>query len=249
MSGLLAAGWAPGDLAVVESDPGRRAALEERFAGVVCSGALLPCDGAIIAVKPADAPGVCEALAPLHPRRVLSIAAGVTTARLEAALGAGVAVVRAMPNTPAQVGVGASAVAPGALATDADVAWAEELLGAVGVVVRVSEAQLDAVTGLSGSGPAYVFLLVEALIDAGVRQGLDPAVAGELVVQTVAGAAQLLVSTGAGGTDAEQHRLAVTSPGGTTAAGIAVLEAQGLAEALAAAVAAATERSRELGAG
>lgn len=249
LTGLVAAGRASHTIGVVELDPARRADLEQRFPGVVCSEVLLGCEGAVIAVKPPDAPAVCEALAAFGPRRVLSIAAGVTTARLEAALGGEVAVVRAMPNTPAQVGAGASAVAPGTHATDADLEWAEELLGAVGVVVRVEEPQLDAVTGLSGSGPAYVFLLVEALIDAGVRQGLPVKVAGELVVQTVAGAAQLLAATGASGTDAHEHRLAVTSPQGTTAAGLAVLEVREVRDAVAEAVAAATERSRQLGAG
>jgi pyrroline-5-carboxylate reductase len=249
LAGLLAAGRTPSSIGVAEADPGRRADLERRFPGVVCGDAPMACDGAVIAVKPPDAPAACAALAPFGPRRVLSIAAGVTTARLEEALGGSVAVVRAMPNTPAQVGAGASAVAPGAHATDADLEWAEELLGAVGVVVRVDEDQLDAVTGLSGSGPAYVFLLVEALIDAGVRQGLPVEVAGELVVQTIAGAAQLLAATGASGTDAHEHRLAVTSPQGTTAAGLAVLEVRDVRAAVAEAVAAATERSRQLGAG
>jgi len=249
LAGLMAAGWEPTALGVVEPDAGRRAALEAQFPGVACTDAPVPCVGAVIAVKPPDAPAACEALAPLSPQRVLSIAAGVTTARLEAALGGSVAVVRAMPNTPAQVGAGASAVAPGAHATEADLDWAEELLGAVGVVVRVEEGQLDAVTGLSGSGPAYVFLLVEALIDAGVRQGLPVEVAGQLVVQTIAGAARLLEETGASGTDAHEHRLAVTSPQGTTAAGLAVLEVRDVRAAVAEAVAAATERSRQLGDG
>jgi len=249
LAGLLASGRTTDSVAVVEADPTRRAVLEERFPAVTVTEVAVPCDGAVIAVKPPDAPAVCERLAPFGPRRVLSIAAGVTTARLEAALGGEVAVVRAMPNTPAQVGVGASAVAPGVHATDADLDWAEELLGAVGVVVRVDEGQLDAVTGLSGSGPAYVFLLVEALIDAGVREGLPVEVAGQLVVQTIAGAAQLLAASGASGTDAHEHRLAVTSPQGTTAAGLAVLEVRDVRDAVAEAVAAATERSRQLGAG
>lgn len=249
LAGLVAAGRAPGSLAVVEPDPVRRAELSARFAGVHVGDELVRCDSAVVAVKPPDAPAVCAALAPLGPQRVLSIAAGVTTSQLEAALGGDVAVVRAMPNTPAQVGAGASAVAPGAHASEADLGWAEELLGSVGVVVRVEEEQLDAVTGLSGSGPAYVFLLVEALIDAGVREGLDPAVAGELVVQTVAGAARLLGASGASGTDAADHRVAVTSPQGTTAAGLAVLEERAVRDAVVAAVAAATERSRQLGGG
>jgi pyrroline-5-carboxylate reductase len=177
--------------------------------------------------------------------RVLSIAAGVPTAALEAALGDGARVVRAMPNTPALVGAGVSAIAAGRAAGDEDLAWAAEILGAVGDVVTVPEHLLDAVTGLSGSGPAYVFLVVEALIDAGVLAGLPREVAERLAVGTVAGAGRLLAETGQSPADA---RAAVTSPGGTTAAGLRVLEAAGVRAAFLEAVAAATERSRELGA-
>jgi pyrroline-5-carboxylate reductase len=150
-----------------------------------------------------------------------------------------------MPNTPALVGAGAAAIAPGRLAGDADLAWAEEILGSVGTVVRVPEVLLDAVTGLSGSGPAYVFLLVEALIEAGVLVGLPQPVSRQLVVQTVLGSAQMLAVSTEG---PETLRAAVTSPGGTTAAGVRALEARGFRSAIFEAVAAATERSRQLGA-
>jgi pyrroline-5-carboxylate reductase len=150
-----------------------------------------------------------------------------------------------MPNTPALVGAGAAAVAGGTHATDDDLAWAEAVLGAVGTVVRVPEAQLDAVTGLSGSGPAYVFLVAEALIDAGVLVGLPRPASRELAVQTLLGAARLLAETGEG---PEALRAQVTSPGGTTAAGLRALESGGVRAALIDAVVAATERSRELGA-
>jgi len=153
-------------------------------------------------------------------------------------------VVRAMPNTPALVGAGAAAIAPGSSAGDAYLAWAQEVLGAVGTVVRVSEPLLDAVTGLSGSGPAYVFLLAEALVDAGVLAGLTRPVSEALVVQTLLGSARLLAETGQ---SAEALRAAVTSPGGTTAAGLRVLEDRGLRSAILEAVMAATERSRQLG--
>jgi pyrroline-5-carboxylate reductase len=177
---------------------------------------------------------------------VLSIAAGVPLARLEAALGRGLPVVRAMPNTPALVRAGAAAIAPGSAATDDDLAWAEGILGAVGTVVRVPESLLDAVTGLSGSGPAYVFLMVEALTEAGVLVGLPRDVSAALVTQTLLGSARLLTETGDG---PEALRAAVTSPGGTTAAGLRALETAGFRAALLEAVAAATARSKELGAG
>ena len=176
--------------------------------------------------------------------RVLSIAAGVTIAALEADLAPGTPVVRAMPNTPALVGVGASAIAGGQGATDADLEWAEGLLGAVGTVVRVKEPLLDAVTGLSGSGPAYVFLVAEALIEAGVLAGLPREVSQALSAQTLLGAATLLAQ---GDDGPEALRAAVTSPGGTTAAGLRVLEQHGVRAAFLEAVAAATARSRELG--
>lgn len=173
----------------------------------------------------------------------MSIAAGVRIAAMEAELPLEVAVVRAMPNTPALVGAGAAAIAGGTNAAETDLVWAEGILGAVGTVVRVTEEQLDAVTGLSGSGPAYVFLVAEALIDAGVRQGLARPVATELTVQTLRGAAELLAT----GQSAAELRAAVTSPGGTTAAGLHVLESAAVRAAFADAVAAAADRSRQLG--
>ena len=159
---------------------------------------------------------------------------------------AGVAVVRAMPNTPALVGAGASAIAPGSAADEDDLVWAQEVLGAVGTVVRVPESQLDAVTGLSGSGPAYVFLVAEALIEAGVLAGLPRPTSRTLAVQTLLGAAQLLADSGE---TPEVLRAQVTSPGGTTAAGLHALESAGVRAAVLDAVMAATERSRALGAG
>ena len=170
--------------------------------------------------------------------------AGVPTARLQAWLGDGVPLVRAMPNTPALVGAGAAAIAPGPAAGDADLDWAEGILTAVGAVQRVPESLLDAVTGLSGSGPAYVFLVAEALIEAGVLNGLPRATASVLAIQTLVGSARLLAESG---DSPEGLRAAVTSPGGTTAAGLRVLENKGVRSAFLEAVTAATERSRELG--
>jgi pyrroline-5-carboxylate reductase len=154
-------------------------------------------------------------------------------------------VIRAMPNTPALVAQGASAIAAGSSAGEDDLAWAERLLGAVGVVVRVPEYQLDAVTGLSGSGPAYVFLVAEALIEAGVLAGLPRDVSATLTRSTLLGAATLLAT---GDEGPEALRAAVTSPGGTTATGLRVLESRAVRAAFLDAVAAAAERSRELGA-
>ena len=245
LSGLLNAGWAqPEELSVVEVAERRRAELVTGLAGVDVRGDVPACEGAVVAVKPGDVPAACQALALVGVRRVLSIAAGVTLAKLEGWLGDEVAVVRAMPNTPALVGAGAAAIAPGAAAKGEDLDWAESILSAVGTVVRVPESLLDAVTGLSGSGPAYVFLVAEALIDAGVLVGLSREVSSRLAVQTLLGSARLLAETGSG---PEALRAAVTSPGGTTAAGLRALEARAVRAALAEAVVAATERSRELG--
>ncbi|MCB0975881.1 MAG: pyrroline-5-carboxylate reductase [Acidimicrobiales bacterium] len=243
VGGLIAAGRDPSSIVVVEPSEARRGELAVALPGVEVIPEPVEAASAIVAVKPQHVLGVCSGLGALGVNRVLSIAAGVRIAALESALAEGAAVVRAMPNTPALVGMGAAAVAGGSAATAEDLAWAEEILGAVGKVVRVDEAQLDAVTGLSGSGPAYVFLVAEALIDAGVEQGLARPVATDLAVQTLRGAAELL----AGGQSAPDLRAAVTSPGGTTAAGLRALEDAAVRAAFARAVAAATERSRELG--
>ncbi|MDP8988305.1 MAG: pyrroline-5-carboxylate reductase [Actinomycetota bacterium] len=246
VGGLLARGWAePGDVCVVEARAARRDELEARFPGVAVVEAPARAEGVVVAVKPGDVATACRQVAAAGAERVLSIAAGVPLATLEAALGP-LPVVRAMPNTPALVGAGAAAIAAGAHAGEDDLAWAEQVLGAVGDVVRVPEALLDAVTGLSGSGPAYVFLIAEALVDAGVVVGLPHEVSRRLAVQTLLGAARLLAETG---DDPQRLRAGVTSPGGTTAAGLRVLEAGRLRSVLVEAVAAATERSRELGRG
>jgi pyrroline-5-carboxylate reductase len=251
IGGLLRAGWSGEDIGVVEKVEARRKELADRFLGLQVPADVVDvpsCDGAVVAVKPADVEGACLSLAtmPQPPLHVLSIAAGVRIEDLELWLrNAGpVPVVRAMPNTPAQVGLGAAAISPGTAATEADLAWAEEILSAVGVVVRVPEHLLDAVTGLSGSGPAYVFLVVEAMIEAGVLNGLPRETAEALVRQTLLGAAHLLAE-GAEGPAA--LRAAVTSPGGTTAAGLAALEDRGVRAAFLHAVTAATERSKQLG--
>ncbi|MHB1928897.1 MAG: pyrroline-5-carboxylate reductase [Acidimicrobiales bacterium] len=250
-AGLLGAGW--NGLVLAERLPARRDDLLARFAGagVTVVDELPDCDGAVIAVKPGDVEAACRAIAGAGARRVVSIAAGVTIARLREWLSTGdeapaPAVLRAMPNTPALVGAAASALSPAPDAGAGDVEWARSILAAVGTVEVVAEPLLDAVTGLSGSGPAYVFLLAEALVDAGVLAGLPRPVAERLTVQTIAGAGRLLAESGEG---AAELRAAVTSPGGTTAAGLQALESRALRAAVLEAVTAATARSRELGAG
>lgn len=245
VGGLLARGWAqPAELAIVEPVVARRDELTERFAGVALREGPGAADASVVAVKPALVTDVCHALGSAGPvGRVLSIAAGVTLDQLERALPADTPVVRAMPNTPALVGAGASAVAGGSAASEDDLAWAEGILGSVGIVVRVAEPALDAVTGLSGSGPAYIFLVAESLIEGGVLAGLPRDTATALAVQTILGSAQLLAETGQTPADA---RAAVTSPGGTTAAGLRALESAGVRSAFLDAVDAATRRAREL---
>jgi pyrroline-5-carboxylate reductase len=248
-TGLLDAGWERDELAIAEVDADRRRVLEERFPGVrvVPSAAWAAADAEVlvVAVKPADVPAALESCAAVlaEGALVLSIAAGVTIAVIEQAV-PGRPVVRAMPNTGALVGRGAAAIAAGMHAREAELELAERVLGAVGIVVRVPESQLDAVTGLSGSGPAYVFLLAEAMIEGGVLVGLPRDTADALVRQTLLGAATLLTDNGE---SPEALRAAVTSPGGTTAAGLHVLEAKGTRAAVMGAVEAATRRSRELG--
>lgn len=244
LGGLLSARWAEAsELAVVEVSPQRCAVLSDQFPGVTVSETTVAGQAAVIAVKPPDAAAAVSAAVAAGAMRVLSIAAGVSVATLQAAAGPNIAVVRAMPNTPALVGQGAAAIAGGSAATEADMVWAAEILGAVGTVVRVPEHQLDAVTGLSGSGPAYLFLVAEALIDAGVLAGLTRPTAEALVSQLFVGSAALLAERG----DPAGLRAMVTSPGGTTAAGLRELEAHGLRAAMLDAVVAATQRSRELG--
>lgn len=245
LGGLVSSGWAEADeLHVVEPDPVRQAAVAAAAGGVSVSTEPVYGIGAVIAVKPDVVAAVLPALAAAAASPVLSIAAGVRTESIEAGLPSGTPVVRAMPNTPALVGVGAAAIAAGSSAGPGDLEWARGILEAVGTVAVVAESDLDAVTGLSGSGPAYVFRLAEALRTAGTAQGLDPAVADALVRQTLLGAATLLAGSNQ---DPGRLREDVTSPGGTTAAGLAVLDEAGFSDLIDRVVAAATHRSRELG--
>ena len=244
LGGLVESGvFAESALAVVELADGRRAELATMFPGVAVARTIPPCVGAVLAVKPVDTPAAAAAAAAAGAKRVLSIAAGVRLATIEASVGPGVCVVRAMPNTPALVRLGACAVSAGSTAGVDDVAWACTILEAVGTVDEVEEAALDAFTGVAGSGPAYIFLLAEALVDAAVGEGLDRAMAERVVRQLLLGPATLLDREG----DATRLREMVTSPNGTTAAGLATLADHDLRGAVAAAVHAATQRSRELG--
>lgn len=248
--GLVRAGWCPPeDLLVVEHAESTRAVLAERLEGVRVVPALEiehvgPSTGAVLVVKPDVAESVARLVGATGVSRLLSVVAGLSSARIEAVLPGPVPVVRAMPNTPVLVGKGVSAIAGGAHVTREDLDWAESILGAVGTVVRVAERHLDAVSGLSGAMPAYLFMVVEALIEAGVHQGLTRDVATELVSATFEGSGDLLRLTGE---PPEKLRADVTSPGGVTAAGLRMLEARAVRAAFLEAVAAAAERSRHLG--
>lgn len=204
-------------------------------------------DVVVLSVKPQTFPALLPELSRHIDARaslVISIAAGVPIAAIEACLPSGTRVVRAMPNTPALVSAGATALSAGKNATNADLAIATEIFRSVGVVVTVPEDQMDAVTALSGSGPAYVFLMTEALVDAGVRVGLARDVAAQLARQTVYGAGKLLMQS----TESpEDLRRRVTSPGGTTHAGITKLETHGLRDAMNSCLEAARDRGQELG--
>jgi pyrroline-5-carboxylate reductase len=249
-AGLLSANWcAPDELAVLEPLVETRKELEERFpgVGVFASIELVDIDpdtGAVLSVKPDYAEGVARTIGAVGITRVLSVVAGLSTQRIEAAFPQPAAVIRSMPNIPVLVRKGASAIAGGAHVTSADLDWAESILGAVGTVVRVTERNLDAVTGLSGSMPAYLYLVVEALIEAGIHQGLSRDASHQLVVDTFEGSAAMLSATGE---SPEVLRAQVTSPGGTTAAGLRTLESHAVRAAFLDAVSAAAERSRQLG--
>jgi pyrroline-5-carboxylate reductase len=249
--GMIRSGVATADR-VSASDP--LASIRDELAretGITASSSNLavvdPCDVLVLAVKPQSMVQVLRELAPVvtADHLVVSIAAGVSIATISDALGAGRRVIRVMPNTPALLGEGASAFALGPDATDDDAAVVQAFLDSVGRAVRVPESQLDAVTGLSGSGPAFVYMIIEALSDGGVRAGLPRDVATMLAAQTVLGSAKMVLETRLHtGTLKDQ----VTSPGGTTIAGVHALERGGLRGALIDAVEAAARRSAELAA-
>ena len=264
LSGLLRSGRQVNDIAVAERVPSRMRYLSETYPVLVTNvaDAVKSADFVIVAVKPSDVDSVTDEIADAVARdqadsveRVfVTVVAGVSTAYFEAKLPAGAPVVRVMPNAPIVVGAGVSAIAKGRFATQEDLNEVSAVFDSVGGVLTVPESQLDAVTAVSGSGPAYFFLMVEALVDAGVAAGLSRPVATDLVVQTMAGsAAMLLERVEEGGVAADvdttpaRLRATVTSPAGTTAAGLAELERGGLRAAVIAAVAAAKSRAGQLG--
>ncbi len=199
----------------------------------------------LLCVKPNE---IASVLAPLQPmlrgKLLISIAAGVTLARLQEAAGPEAKVIRVMPNTPSLVHKGAAAFADGENTTAEELHIAEKILLSIGTAFHVPEKLLDAVTGLSGSGPAFVYLMIEAMADGGVRMGLPRELALQLAAQTVSGAGEMVLQTGL---HPAQLKDMVTSPGGTTIAGIAALESHGVRSGFLAAVEAATRRSKELG--
>jgi pyrroline-5-carboxylate reductase len=244
IAGLVRAGWSPGEIAIAEKDPLRREAIGEELPGVEVGPGPFAAEAVVLAVKPSDAEVATGSGVQETTRRVLSIMAGVSIRTIESWLSGSTSVLRAMPNSPALVGAGLSALAAGPDVPEEDLLWAESILGAVGKVVRIGEESMDAVTGLSGSGPAYVFLVVEALTQAGIAVGLDEPTSRLLSRQTVVGAGRLLEESTE---EPEALRAQVTSPGGTTEAGLAVLGERGLKESFSEAVSAAARRSEELG--
>ncbi|EKF25090.1 pyrroline-5-carboxylate reductase [Mycolicibacterium hassiacum DSM 44199] len=264
LSGLLRAGRQVKDLVVAEKNPDRAEYLSKTYSVLVTTvaDAVETATYVIIAVKPADVQNLIGEIADAAARAessteeqvFVSIAAGVPTEFFENKLPAGAPVIRVMPNTPVLVGGGVSALAAGRFATAEHLKEVAAIFDAVGGVLVVPESQLDAVTAVSGSGPAYFFLMVEALVDAGVEAGLTRSVATELVVKTMAGSAAMLLdridrsggSASATDTTPAELRATVTSPGGTTAAGLRELERGGLRSAVAAAVEAAKARSEQL---
>ena len=268
LGGLLRSGRQAKDIVVSERIAARVRRLNETYSVLVAgvADAVENADFVVIAVKPSDVESVtdeiADAVARDEPESVdhvfVSVVAGVTTSYYEAKLPAGAAVIRVMPNSPMLVGAGVSAVSKGRFATREQLKEVAALFDSVGGVLTVAESHLDAVTAVSGSGPAYFFLMVEALVDAGVAVGLSRAVATDLVVQTMAGAAAMLLERMEGSgqpstagvepdTTPAQLRATVTSPAGTTAAGLAELERGGFRATVAAAVVAAKNRAGQLG--
>jgi pyrroline-5-carboxylate reductase len=250
LSGLLRSGRPVDELLVGEKRPERARELEDRYGVSVVSNldATRKADTLALVVKPQDMGGLLDEIAPeIRPGQlIVSLAAGITTAFIEARVPTGVAVVRVMPNTPALVDEGMSAIAAGSHCDDEHLAIAEELLGSTGRVLRIPEKHMDAVTAISGSGPAYVFFVVESMIEAGVHLGLPRATATELVVQTVVGSGKMLRETGSHPVVLREQ---VTSPAGTTAAALRELEVHGVRAAFLAAMEAARDRSRDLAEG
>lgn len=248
VSGMVAGNFcAPEKIIMTDVRPERLADLENEY-GVSTSTdnrVVKNAEIVVLAVKPQMMIDVLKGIAPVLRREtlVISIAAGITAVKIEASLGGKHRVIRVMPNTPALVGQGASAIAAGTNADEADLEVAEAILGCVGLTVRVKESDLDAVTALSGSGPAYVFYLIEGMLAAAEKMGLDKETARKLALKTVAGAARLMEDSGE---DAAALRAKVTSKGGTTEAAVRSLDEAGVKDAIVQALLAAQTRSVEL---
>ena len=252
IGGLVAQGRAPASIRVAEPVAALREALHADFGVAVFEQGALAVEGAgtwVLATKPQVLRAVCEGLAPQAQRSrplVVSIAAGITAVQLERWLGGNLPIVRTMPNTPALLGAGVTGLFASERVDAAGRDFANALLGAAGKTVWIDdEAQMDAVTAVSGSGPAYVFLLAEAMIDAGIREGLPAEAARTLALQTVLGAARMLTESDA---DARELRRRVTSPNGTTQAAIETFEERGFRAVVADAIHAARLRGSELSA-
>lgn len=247
VSGLLRSGRRPADLVLSERREERAVELRERYGVDVLDNveSAQKGDTLLLVVKPQDMNDVLDEIAPVvdPSTLVISLAAGITTATIESRLPQHTPVVRVMPNTPALVDEGMSTISRGSHCDEAHLAEAETLLSATGKVVRVPEKQQDAVTAISGSGPAYIFFVVESMIEAGVHLGLPRSTATELVVQTFVGSAKLMRETGEHPTVLRER---VTSPGGTTAAAIRELEDHKVRAAFLSAMEAARNRSRDL---
>ena len=244
-AGLVNAEWAEiGDITVVEPIGERREALKKIYSGLRVVAKPELSDDVLLAVKPSNIQQACEELASCSPKRIISIAAGVTTTTLEKLLPPEISVIRVMPNTPAMVNVGMSVLSAGSYSTDDDLDWASSIFASVGKTTIVDEVHLNAVTGLSGSGPAYVFALAEAMIAAGLNEGLDKETSNLLATQTILGAAILMEKTRE---TPRELRDAVTSPNGTTAAALSIFEDNSFSEIIIEAISAATSRSAELG--
>jgi pyrroline-5-carboxylate reductase len=250
VTALRTAGWASSQVTVAEKDGARAANLRESHGVIVAKDASAAVEGAdviVIAVKPQDAGEVLQEISPLvTPKNlVLTVAAGLPASFYEERLTPGARVVRAMPNTPAVVARGATAIAKGKNATDADIQFVGAMLRGTGLVVVVDESQIDAVIAVSGSGPAYFYAVVEALTEAGVAQGLDRVLATQLAAQTFVGAAHLLSHSGE---TPKVLRERVSSPGGTTLAALEAMTDAGLQGVISAGAAAAARRSKEMAA-
>jgi pyrroline-5-carboxylate reductase len=263
LAGLLRSGRQVKDMVVAERVPERARYLSDKYSVLVAdvADAVENANFVVVAVKPSDVESVTDEIAEAVARDeagtvehvFVTVVAGVSAAYFETKLPAGAPVIRVMPNAPMVVGAGVSAIAKGRFASDEQLKEVAALFDSVGGVLTVPESQLDAVTAVSGSGPAYFFLMVEALVDAGVSVGLSRAVATDLVVQTIAGSAAMLLERLEEGDPAQvdttpaRLRGVITSPAGTTAAGLAELERGGLRAAVLAAVVAAKNRAGQLG--